>query len=82
MVSGRGTKMPSLQIDLAAGQPVSEVGVLNGAIVETGEKLGIATPVNQTLTDILNGLVTGELAWQDYQNQPEKLLRAVQHEEQ
>jgi 2-dehydropantoate 2-reductase len=77
MVSGRGTKMPSLQIDLAAGQPVSEVGVLNGAIVEAGEKLGIATPVNQTLTDILSGLVSGELAWPDYQNQPKKLLEAV-----
>lgn len=77
MASGRGTKMPSLQIDLAAGRPTSEIDVLNGAIVRAGQQLGIATPVNQALTGILTGLVSGELAWADYQNQPEKLLEAV-----
>jgi 2-dehydropantoate 2-reductase len=75
--SGRGTKMPSLQIDLVAGRSSSEVGVLNGAIVKAGQKFEIATPVNQVLTDILSGLVSGRLAWTDYQEQPEKLLRAV-----
>ncbi|MBN1219602.1 MAG: 2-dehydropantoate 2-reductase [Anaerolineae bacterium] len=78
MVSGRGTKMPSLQIDLAAGQAVSEVGVLNGAIVQAGREVGIPTPVNQALTRILSGLFSGELAREDYQNQPEKLLQAAQ----
>jgi 2-dehydropantoate 2-reductase len=77
MVSGRGTKMPSLQIDLANNQPISEVGVLNGAIVEAGEQCGIPTPANRALTDILNGIVSGDLAWEDYQNQPEKLLAAI-----
>ena len=69
--------MPSLQIDLVAGRSSSEVGVLNGAIVKAGQKFDIATPVNQVLTDILKGLVSGRLAWTDYQEQPEKLLRAV-----
>jgi len=77
MLSGRGTKMPSLQIDLAAGRSNSEVVVLNGAIAQAGQKLGLATPVNQTLDDILQGLVSGELAWEDYQGQPQKLLEAV-----
>jgi 2-dehydropantoate 2-reductase len=77
MISGRGTKMPSLQIDLAAGQTVSEVGVLNGAIVEAGKELGVATPINQALTRILTGLVSGELAWADYQHHPGKLLLEV-----
>ncbi len=77
MLSGRGTKMPSLHIDLAAGRSTLEVGVLNGAIEEAGQKLGIATPVNKTLTGILTRLACGELAWADYQNQPEKLLQAA-----
>jgi len=77
MVSGRGTKMPSLQIDLANGQPISEVGVLNGSIVAAGEKVGISTPANRALTDILTGIVAGNLAWTDYQRRPEKLLAAV-----
>ena len=74
MASGRGSKMPSLHIDLAAGRSTSEINVLNGAIVQAGQKFGVATPVNQTLTDILSGLVSGRLAWTDYQNQPGKLV--------
>ncbi|MCL4297684.1 MAG: 2-dehydropantoate 2-reductase [Anaerolineae bacterium] len=77
LVSGRGAKMPSLQIDLAAGRSTSEINVLNGAIVEAGQKFGVATPVNQAFTEILGGLVAGRLQWADYQNQPGKLEEAV-----
>jgi 2-dehydropantoate 2-reductase len=77
MLSGRGTKMPSLQIDLAAGRPSSEINVLNGAIVRAGQQAGIPTPVNQALTEILSGLVSGEVAWSTYQDQPARLLEAV-----
>lgn len=77
MRSGRGSKMPSLQIDLAAGRSTSEVEVLNGAIARVGQQLGIATPVNQALTDILSGLAGGRLDRADFRHQPEKLLQAV-----
>lgn len=60
-VSGaRGKKMPSLQIDLSAGKKRSEVGWLNGAVVQKGKELGIATPINQMFTDILMMLVEDE----------------------
>lgn len=78
MVSGRGNKMPSLQIDLAAGRTTSEIEALNGAVVQAGRAHGLPTPVNQTLTEILHGLVHGTLDWAEYQHQPEKLLRAVE----
>jgi 2-dehydropantoate 2-reductase len=77
MLSGRGTKMPSLHIDLAAGRSTSEIQALNGAIAQAGKALGIPTPVNQTLTEIFSGLVSGQLSWREYQNQPAKLLTAV-----
>ncbi|MBE7549698.1 MAG: ketopantoate reductase family protein [Anaerolineales bacterium] len=77
LASGRGVKMPSLQIDLAAGRSTSEINVLNGAIVEAGQKFGVATPVNQAFTEILSGLVAGRLQWADYHNQPGKLVEAV-----
>jgi 2-dehydropantoate 2-reductase len=77
LASGRGAKMPSLQIDLAAGRSTSEINVLNGAIVEAGQKFGVAAPVNQALTEILSSLVAGRLQWADYQNQPGKLIEAV-----
>jgi 2-dehydropantoate 2-reductase len=77
MLSGRGTKMPSLQIDLAAGRSSSEIGVLNGAIVQAGQQAGVPTPVNRALTQILSSLVSGEIAWTEYQNRPAKLLNSV-----
>ncbi len=77
MRSGRGNKMPSLQIDLADGRATSEIEALNGAVVQAGQKFGVATPVNQVLTELVRGLFSGSLAWRDYQNKPEKLLEAV-----
>lgn len=77
LVSGRGAKMPSLHIDLAAGRPTTEVGALNGAIVRAGQQYGIPTPVNQALTGILTGLVSGRFSRADYRSRPEKLLEAV-----
>jgi 2-dehydropantoate 2-reductase len=77
MASGRGAKMPSLQIDLAAGRSTSEITVLNGAIVEAGQKFGVATPVNLALTKILSDLVAGRREWAEYQNQPEKLIEEI-----
>jgi 2-dehydropantoate 2-reductase len=78
MLSGRGTKMPSLQLDLAAGRSASEIDALNGAIVRAGRSAGVPTPINQALAGILTGLVSGEFAWADYQQKPEKLLAAVE----
>lgn len=79
LVSGRGTKMPSLQIDLASGRQTSEIEALNGAIVAAGAQYGLPTPVNQTLTQIYSGLISGHLAWSEYQNQPQKLLQAARN---
>ncbi len=80
MLSGRGTKMPSLHIDLATGRSSSEVTVLNGAIVESGQKVGVATPVNRVLTDILSQIASGKVARSEFEHQPEKLLEAVSSE--
>lgn len=77
MAGGRGNKMPSLHLDLAAGRSKSEIGYLNGAIVRAGQAYGVATPVNTVLTRLLSGLVAGELLWADYQQQPAKLLTTV-----
>jgi 2-dehydropantoate 2-reductase len=53
----RGGKMPSLHIDLHANKGKSEVRWLNGAVVEQGKRIGVATPVNTLLTETLLELV-------------------------
>jgi len=77
MRSGRGSKMPSLQLDLAAGRKSSEVTVLNGAIAAAGQRLGVPTPVNQALTEILSGIACGQLNWANFRHQPQKLQQAI-----
>lgn len=71
---GRGGKMPSFHIDLHSGRGRSEVEWLNGAVVRYGEHVGVKTPINRLLTDILLALTRGDLPRDAYAHQPEKLL--------
>ena len=74
---GRGGKMPSFHIDLHTGRGKSEVEWLNGAVVRYGEKFGIPTPVNKSLTGILLALTRGDMPLAEFNGQPEKLLEKV-----
>jgi len=71
MNKSRGSKMPSLYLDLQGTK--SEIGVLNGAIVQAGKETGIATPANLTLTQILEQIMKGDLNRNEFKGQPEKL---------
>lgn len=75
---GRGGKMPSFHIDLHNGRGASEVNYLNGAVVRYGEKAGVRTPVNATLTEILTGLTTGKLPLDAFSGKPEALLAEIE----
>lgn len=75
--SGRGGKMPSFHIDLYSGKGMSEVEYLNGAVVRFGKQMGINTPVNYALNQILLDLVNKNLPLQTYDHQPAKLLAAI-----
>jgi 2-dehydropantoate 2-reductase len=66
--------MPSFHIDLHSGRGKSEVDYLHGAIVRAGKKAGIATPVNQLLTDTLLALTNKDIPMEEYAGKPEKLL--------
>lgn len=78
MGKGRGGKMPSFHIDLYNGQTRSEVSYLNGAVVRAGQRLGIATPVNQVLTETLEDLSSGKLKKEEFADHPEKLIELIQ----
>lgn len=57
-VSGaRGNKLPSLHIDLHQGKRKSEINWLNGAVVERGKAVGVATPVNTWLAETMTALI-------------------------
>lgn len=82
VAEGRGEKMPSFYLDLAAGRGKSEVIYHNGAIADHGRELGIPTPVNATYNDVLLRLTRGELDWREFDGRPKRLLSEVaRHEE-
>ncbi len=76
VAGGRGSKMPSLQIALAAGQP-TEVEWLNGAVARCGGQLGLSVPVNTLYTRLVTDLTAGSLQWHDYRNHPERLAESL-----
>ncbi len=69
---GRGAKLPSFHADIGRGR--SEVYWLNGAVVDYGERVGVATPANRLLTDVFDGLVRSVTPPETYRDQPEKLV--------
>jgi len=71
---GRGDKLPSLHLDLSAGRKQTEVGYLNGAVVQYGRTCHVATPVNDVLCDTLQKVSRGVLLWDDYAGKPDALL--------
>ena len=79
---GRGGKMPSFYLDLASGRGKTEADWLNGAVVRAGLCLGVPTPVNRTLTDILRRLGEGGIARDSYHQQPERLLSELPRDSQ
>ncbi len=70
---GRGSKPPSLHMDLAAQRGRSEVDFLNGAVARHANTLGLAAPVNSGLAQLLGQLVSGETPWEHYRANPDRL---------
>jgi ketopantoate reductase len=69
--------MPSLHIDLYAGKKQTEVVFLNGAVVRAAERLGLAAPVNQVLTQLLTGMVRGEISFEHFNDHPERIQQVM-----
>ena len=55
MAVATGQNQSSMLQDVLRGSP-TEIAVINGAIVREGERLGVATPVNRTLTLLVQAL--------------------------
>jgi len=74
---GRGGKDPSLRLAFAARSETTEVQWLNGAVVRSGEALGIATPVNRALTELVERAAGDDELRQRLRGRPEALTDAV-----
>jgi 2-dehydropantoate 2-reductase len=73
----RSGRVPSFHADLMRGTGQSEVGWLNGAVVRHGQQAGVDTPVNRLLTETLEAILAGRIAWEEYRGRPERLAAAA-----
>ena len=58
--SGGGEHRPSMGQDMVKGRR-TEIDFLNGFIVRKGDEIGLRTPANAALTDIVKRVEKGEL---------------------
>jgi 2-dehydropantoate 2-reductase len=75
MVAARKGRSPVMRRDLERGR--TEIAHLNGAVVQAGQRAGVATPVNEVLFELTQELTTHPERRQQYHGEPERLLSSL-----
>ena len=82
IAGARGSKPPSLLLDLRASKGETEVEVLNGAVAASGHSHGVPTPVNSVFARVLADIAHLPQLWAKYRERPGALAAEVLAEEQ
>jgi 2-dehydropantoate 2-reductase len=80
IASARGTKPPSLLLDLRHAKTQTEVDVLNGAVARFGREHHVPTPVNAVYARVLNDIAHTPPLWAKYRERPDTLEAEVEAE--
>lgn len=80
IAGARGTKPPSLLLDLRGGRPQTEVEFLNGAVAVGGHEHDIPTPVNAVFCRVLDDIAHMPQLWAKYRERPDTLGAEVDAE--
>jgi 2-dehydropantoate 2-reductase len=77
VAGARGTKPPSLLLDLRAGHAQTEVDYLNGAVACAGRDYHVRTPVNAVYARVLEDIAHMPQLWAKYREHPDTLAGEV-----
>lgn len=80
IAGARGTKPPSLLIDLRRSKPRTEVDMLNGAVAVAGLEHRVPVPVNAVYARVLNDIAHTPPLWAKYREHPDRLEAEVEAE--
>jgi len=75
---GRGGKLPSVALDLAAGRARTESPYLHGAVAREAASRGLDAPLNAALASLIEELAANPGLHQRYRDQPEELWRFLE----
>lgn len=74
----RGDKLPSLFQDLEHPDKPTEIDHLNGAVVEQGKKVGVATPRHDALTRLFHHCRREPATWHQLRAEPTRLAAMLE----
>ncbi len=77
IAGGRGTKPPSLLLDLRSAKHRTEVEVLNGAVARAAREAGVPAPVNTAYARIVSDVAHMPQKWAKYRERPAALVAEV-----
>ncbi len=77
IAGARGTKPPSLLLDLRRAKPQTEVDVLNGAVAAAALERHVPAPVNAVYARVLNDIAHTPPLWAKYRERPDRLEAEV-----
>ena len=77
IAGGRGTKPPSLLLDLRSAKHRTEVEVLNGAVARAAREAGVPAPVNTAYARIVSDVAHMPQRWAKYRERPAALVAEV-----
>ncbi|MGA8099421.1 MAG: ketopantoate reductase C-terminal domain-containing protein [Candidatus Cybelea sp.] len=80
IAGARGTKPPSLLLDLRHARAQTEVDVLNGAVAAAGLEHRVPAPVNAVYARVLNDIAHTPPLWAKYREHPDRLEAEVEAE--
>jgi 2-dehydropantoate 2-reductase len=80
IAGARGTKPPSLLLDLRHARAQTEADVLNGAVASAGLEHRVPTPVNAVYARVLNDIAHTPPLWAKYREHPDRLEAEVEAE--
>ncbi|MFN2449290.1 MAG: ketopantoate reductase family protein [Candidatus Baltobacteraceae bacterium] len=80
VAGARGTKPPSLLLDLRAGKAQTEVDFLNGSVASAAREHGIPAPVNSVYARVLDDIAHMPQLWAKYRERPDTLAAEVDAE--
>lgn len=76
IASARGGRSPGMRADMQRGK--SEIGAFNGAVAREGERLGVSTPVNRALAELMEELIAYPERRAAFRGKPKMLVEWLQ----
>ncbi|MBV9438461.1 MAG: ketopantoate reductase family protein, partial [Candidatus Eremiobacteraeota bacterium] len=77
IAGGRGSKPPSLLLDLRGAKHRTEVEFLNGAVARAAREAGVPAPVNAAFARVLSDIAHMPQLWAKYRERPQALVDEV-----